>query len=90
MMRLSMMASAMLFSAALPLAPVHAEATAAPATETAKKVDLNEIVCEKQKIPGSRLASAKVCHSRAEWAALRQQDRTDLERAQTQRGTDGK
>jgi hypothetical protein len=52
----------------------------------AAKRDLNEIVCEKQKVPGSRLAVAKVCKTRAEWAALRDQDRMDLERAQTQRG----
>ena len=53
----------------------------------AKKADPNEIVCERQKIPGTRLASAKVCKTRAEWAELRAQDRMDLERAQTQRGT---
>lgn len=53
-----------------------------------KNTDPNEIVCEKQKIPGSRLATAKVCKTRAEWADLRLQDRMDLERVQTQRGVD--
>lgn len=64
-------------------AAAHAQSPQAPAV--AKK-DPNEIVCEKQKVPGSRLAVAKVCKTRAEWADLRHQDRMDLERAQTQRG----
>ena len=76
---------------ALTPAPVFAQAadSAKPAV-SAKKLDLNEIVCEKQKIPGSRLASAKVCKTRAEWADLRHQDRMDLERAQTQRSAGDK
>jgi hypothetical protein len=48
--------------------------------------DPNEMVCEKQKDPGSRLIAAKVCHTRAEWADLRNQDRQDLDRVQTRRG----
>lgn len=63
-----------------------AASTAQPSTGVAKGAGLNEIVCEKQKVPGSRLAVAKVCKTRAEWADLRNQDRMDLERAQTQRG----
>ena len=51
-----------------------------------KKSNPNEIICERQKVPGSRLATAKVCKTRAEWADLKAQDRQDLERAQTQRG----
>ena len=67
---------------------IHAQgavSTAQPPT-VAKKADPNQIVCEKQKVPGSRLATAKVCKTRAEWADSRLQDRMDLERAQTQRG----
>ena len=69
---------------------LHAQAAAGTAQPSAasKKTDLNEIVCEKQKMPGSRLAVAKVCKTRAEWADLRHQDRMDIERAQTQRSTD--
>jgi hypothetical protein len=52
-----------------------------------KQVDPNEMVCERQQEPGSRLAAAKVCHTRAEWADLKAQDRQDLEKAQTQIGT---
>ena len=68
---------------------IHAQgaaSTAQPPAGVAKKTDPNQIVCEKQKVPGSRLATAKVCKTRAEWADLRLQDRMDLERAQTQRG----
>ena len=68
--------------------PSALEAQTANGGEQARAAnrDLNEIVCEKQKVPGSRLATAKVCKTRAEWAALRDQDRMDLERAQVQRG----
>jgi hypothetical protein len=51
-----------------------------------KPLDLNEMVCERQAIPGSRLAAARVCHTRAEWADLKGQDRQELERVQVQRG----
>ena len=71
---------------ALLLLPAAAQAQSPQAPAPAKK-DPNEIVCERQKVPGSRLAVAKVCKTRAEWADLKQQDRMDLERAQTQRGT---
>lgn len=68
-----------------------AAAPAAPSADPGKKAkDPNEIVCEKQQEPGSRLASAKVCHTRAEWADLRHQDRQMIDRAQTQIGSMGK
>jgi len=68
--------------AAFAASALNAQQPAPPA----KKNDPNEIVCERQKIPGTRLAAAKVCKTRAEWAEARAQDRMDLERAQTQRG----
>jgi hypothetical protein len=49
-------------------------------------LDPNEMVCEKQAVPGSRLVAARVCHTRAEWADLKGQDRQELERVQVQRG----
>lgn len=58
-----------------------------PADPAKKAKDPNEIVCEKQQDPGSRLVSAKVCHTRAEWADLRHQDRQMIDQAQTQLGT---
>ena len=51
--------------------------------------DPNEVICEKQEVLGSRLSSRRVCHTRAEWADLRLQDRQELERVQTRRGMKG-
>jgi hypothetical protein len=87
-MRAYHLSIALLSLSAFAPSAIHAQGavgTAQPSA-AAKKTDLNEIVCEKQKVPGSRLATAKVCKTRAEWADLRHQDRMDLERAQTQRG----
>jgi len=69
------------------------QAQTPPADQSAqakKAKDPNEIVCERQQEPGSRLAAAKVCHTRAEWADLRHQDRQMVDRAQTQIGAMGK
>lgn len=67
-------------------------AAAAPAqTSVPARVgpDPNEVICEKQEVLGSRLSSRRVCHTRAEWADLKLQDRQELERAQTRRGMKG-
>lgn len=68
-------------------AQAAAPAARAPAQATAP--DPNEVICEKQEVLGSRLAKRKVCHTRAEWADLKLQDRQDLDRAQTRRGMKG-
>jgi len=52
-----------------------------------KALDPNQIICEKQEVVGSRLATRRVCRTRAEWADLRLQDRQEIERIQTQRGS---
>ncbi|MEO8175979.1 MAG: hypothetical protein ABI626_04900 [Sphingomicrobium sp.] len=49
--------------------------------------DPNEMVCEKQEVVGSRLALRRVCHTRAQRADLRLQDRQEIERVQVQRGS---
>lgn len=51
--------------------------------------DPNEIVCEKQRELGSRLAVKRVCMTRAEWADRRLQDRQTIDKAQVERGTTG-
>jgi len=75
-------------------APAMAEQVQTPPADQSAPVkkakDPNEIVCERQQDPGSRLAAAKVCHTRAEWADLRHQDRQMIDRAQTQIGSMGK
>jgi len=59
-------------------------AAAAPAedSKTNKPVDPNEKVCETIKPLGSRLATKRVCATRAEWAEQRKQDREETEKAQ--------
>ena len=75
----------------LPAAAQPAQTPPAAQPDQTKKIkDPNEMVCERQQDPGSRLAAAKVCHTRAEWADLRHQDRQMIDRAQTQLGTTGK
>lgn len=57
--------------------------------QSGKTKDPNEIVCEKQEVIGSRLATKKVCMTRAQWADAKAQDRQAIEQAQTQRGAKG-
>jgi predicted secreted protein len=59
----------------------------APATATGSARDLNKIICEKQEVIGSRLATRRVCMTRAEWADRKLQDRQEIERVQVQRGS---
>jgi len=87
-MRVSLfIAATMLAPTASFAAPVQQSAPSTPAANAGKQLDPNEVICERQQEPGSRLAAAKVCHTRAEWADLKAQDRQDLEKAQTQIGT---
>jgi hypothetical protein len=60
--------------------------TAAIAAEkVADKKDPNRIVCEKQGVVGSRLATKRVCMTAAEWEIRRQEDRQAIEKSQVQR-----
>lgn len=57
--------------------------SAAPAEEPkAKTPDPNEKICETIKPVGSRLATKRVCATRAQWAEQRKQDREETEKAQ--------
>ena len=47
--------------------------------------DPNEIVCERQQEMGSRIATQRVCKTRAEWAEERRSNRMDVDKAQMQR-----
>ncbi len=60
-------------------------ATSAIAQDGAKPKarDLNEVVCKKEEVLGSRLQTRKVCRTRAEWAEQRLIDRQNVERSQT-------
>jgi hypothetical protein len=60
-----------------------------PQQQTAKPAkDPDEIVCERQEVIGSRLATQRVCKTRAEWAEEKRLNRMDVEKAQTMRSTD--
>ena len=58
--------------------------SAGPAEEpkAKKPLDPNEKVCETIKPVGSRLATKRVCATRAQWAEQRKQDREETEKAQ--------
>jgi hypothetical protein len=85
----SMAAALLAGMAGTAIAQAAAPAAQAPAPAQASGTDPNEVICERQEVLGSRLAKRKVCHTRAEWADLKLQDRQDLERAQTRRGMKG-
>jgi len=52
--------------------------------------DPNRIICEKQGVVGSRLATRRVCMTAAEWDIRRREDREAVEKAQVnRRGPDG-
>lgn len=71
--------------AALALVPA-----AASAEENKPAKDPNRIICEKQEVVGSRLATKRVCMTAAEWEIRRREDREAVEKAQTnRRGPDG-
>lgn len=71
--------SAILLAGAVPAAAQAPEATK---QATAKAKDPNRKICEEFKETGSRLAGRRVCMTAAEWAAQRQDNRNDVERAQ--------
>ena len=71
-------------------APAFGQTAApAPAPAPATPSHMNEVVCEKQQVLGSRLQSKRVCRTRAEWADLKNQDRQNLEQRQTQKPMKG-
>ena len=74
----------MLSNLSLPLIAALSIASAAPTEQAKTKAapDPNERVCETLTIVGSRLATKRVCATRAEWAESRKQDREETEKAQ--------
>jgi len=66
-----------------------------PATASAEQnksaaKDPNRIICEKQEVLGSRLATKKICMTAAEWEVRKREDREAVEKAQVnRRGPDG-
>lgn len=54
-------------------------ATPAQGVQPAKPDPSEEKICEKITVTGSRLATRKICATRAEWAERRRQDRDIVE-----------
>ncbi|PWG03322.1 hypothetical protein [Sphingosinicella humi] len=66
-------------SLSLTPAPALAEKKA---DQSADMGDSSRIICEKVEIIGSRLAVKKTCHTAAEWADIRRQQRMQTDRIQ--------
>jgi len=65
-------------------------AIAAAADKKAENKDPNRIICEKQEVVGSRLATKKICMTAAQWEDRRREDREAVEKGQRQaRGPSG-
>ena len=65
--------------------PANAEPAQPVASDKARPpADPNQKICEDVTIVGSRLATKRICATRAEWARMRQSDRDEVERDQTQ------
>ena len=79
-----MATASLLISPAMAQTAQQAPQTPAPATKTVDNP--NEIVCQKEEVTGSRIASKRVCMTRAQWAQRQTDDRAEIERVQTQRG----
>jgi hypothetical protein len=80
MIRQSGMAVLAAVSAALFTAPAAGQ-QAAP-TSPQRAADPNEKICEDIVQTGSRLATRRICATRAEWDDRRRQDREAVEKAQ--------
>lgn len=73
----SRMAFVLLTVSSIALAPTSALAEQGPSPK-----DPNERICEKQSVVGSRLATRRVCATRAEWEEKRRLDKEAIDRAQ--------
>ena len=59
-----------------------AQGAEAPAQTPRPKLDPNQRICEDVTQVGSRLATKRICATRAEWAEKRKQDRDTVDDAQ--------
>ena len=59
-----------------------AQSADTPAQTARPKLDPNQRICEDVTQVGSRLATKRICATRAEWAEKRKQDRETVDQAQ--------
>ena len=57
-------------------------------TRTGVINDGSQVVCRQEREIGSRLGTKRVCRTRAEWAQLRRETRSAVDRAQNETQTD--
>ena len=84
-MRQFLIAAGMLVGSTMAVAQ-SAQAPQAPQQSAQPAENPNEVVCEKQEVTGSRIATKRVCMTRAQWAEQKHEDRMEIEKVQTQRG----
>jgi len=70
------------FFVLLPFAVATVSVSAAE--KPAKPRDPNQVVCENEEVLGSRLATRRVCMTRAQWAERQRDARATIDRSQTQ------
>ena len=80
-MRLRMAVTLLACGAGMTAAPLWADQPSSKPTK-----DPDEWICEKQTIVGTRLATRRVCATRAEWDEKRRLDKEAIDKAQTQIG----
>ena len=61
--------------------PAFAAAGQAPSSTESANED-SKVVCQVQRVTGSRLASQRVCLTRAQWREQKMRQRQELQRAQ--------
>ena len=83
-MNKSLVFSALLASSAAAIAQAPSDTT-----KLGPMTDPSEVVCVREAVIGSRVATRRVCRTRAEWAEARRQVRENVERAQNQTQTSG-
>jgi invasion protein IalB len=86
-----LIASILAGSAAFLTMPVSAQAQQQPAPTSAAPAAAaaDPVICQKQEVTGSRLATRKVCMKRSQWQDTQLQERQSLEKAQVQRPMSG-
>lgn len=76
-------ASALAAASGAALAQAQPQPSGAP-QQAVSAGNADEVICEKQEVLGSRIATKRICMKRWEWAEKRLQERQDVEKAQTQ------
>jgi len=72
------------------LAALGLVSTAAAEENKTPVKDPNRVICEKQEVLGSRVATKKVCLTAAQWEERKREDREAIEKGQKQaRGPNG-